>query len=131
MSANTVEEDPDTVEEGTDSVEEGTDSLTSADTVEEGTDPSMSTETAEQDREPSTFLTSIEFLTGEDPSAGSFLLVIGMTTCVFVAAFQFTLPEPVSLILTGLVLTVAVISFIIGAILDALDYFDTPVDDAK
>jgi hypothetical protein len=89
----------------------------------------MSAETAEDEPETSTFLASIEFLTGEDPSAGSFLLVVGMTTCVFIAAFQFTLPEPISLLLTGLVLIVAVISFIMGAILDTLGYFNTPVDD--
>jgi hypothetical protein len=101
-----------------------------ADRVEEDPDSTVNADTVAEDPDTSTFLTSIEFLTGEDPSAGSFLLVVGITTCVFIAAFQFTLPEPVSLLLTGLVLTVAVISFIIGAILDALDYFDTRVDDA-
>jgi hypothetical protein len=90
----------------------------------------MTADTAEDDPQPSTFLASIEFLTGEDPNAGSFLLVVGMTTCVFIAAFQFTLPNPISLLLTGLVLIVAVISLIMGAILDTLGYFDTPPDDA-
>lgn len=90
----------------------------------------MSADTAEDDPQPSAFLASIEFLTGEDPSAGSFLLVVGIITCVFIAAFQFTLPEPISLLLTGLVLIVAVISFIMGAVLDTLGYFDTPLDDA-
>jgi len=84
----------------------------------------MSADTVEEDTEPSTFLGGIEFLTGEDPNAGSFLLVVGMTTCVFVAAFQVTLPVPVSNLLTALVLVVAVISFLIGAVLDTLGYFD-------
>ncbi|WP_299263851.1 hypothetical protein [Halorientalis sp.] len=86
----------------------------------------MSADTVDDDTQRSTFLSGIEFLTGEDPSAGSFLLVVAIITCVFIAAFQFTLPDPISLLLTGLVLAVAVISFIIGAVLDALDYFDTP-----
>jgi len=74
----------------------------------------------------STFLNSIEFLTGEDPNAGSFLLVVGMVTCVFIAGFQLLLPVPVSHLLTALVLTVAVISLIFGAILDTLGHFDSP-----
>jgi len=90
------------------------------------------TETADEEPSPetesSTFLESIEFLTGEDPNAGSFLLVVGVVTCVFVAVFQFTLPEPISLILTALVLVVAVISFIMGAILDIAGYFDIEGD---
>lgn len=86
----------------------------------------MSADTVDDDPDPSPFLDSIEFLTGKDPSAGSFLLVVGLVTCVFVAGFQFTLPTPISTLLTGLVLTVAVISFIMGAVLDALGYFDTP-----
>ncbi len=76
--------------------------------------------------EGSNFLESIVFITGEDPNAGSFLLVVGIVTCVFIAAFQLTLPEPISNLLTAGVLVVAVISFILGAILDMLDYFDTP-----
>jgi hypothetical protein len=72
----------------------------------------------------STFLKSIEFITGEDPNAGSFLLVVGVVTCVFIAVFQLALSDPISLILTALVLVVAVISFIMGAILDILGYFD-------
>lgn len=71
------------------------------------------------------FLKSIEFLTGEDPNAGSFLLVVGVVTCVFIAVFQFTLPKPISLLMTALVVVVAIISFIMGAILDMLGYFDT------
>jgi hypothetical protein len=90
----------------------------------------MSADTVDEEEQPSRFLDGIEFLTGEDPSAGSFLLVVGIVTCVFIAVFQFTLPEPISLLLTGLVLVVAVISFIIGAVLDTLDYFDTPTEDA-
>ena len=85
----------------------------------------MGADTAEEEPQPSAFLSGLEFLTGEDPSAGSFLLVVGLITCVFIAAFQFTLPDPISTILTALVLVVAVISFIMGAILDILGYFDT------
>ncbi|MEF8843012.1 MAG: hypothetical protein V5A62_15540 [Haloarculaceae archaeon] len=90
----------------------------------------MSADTVDDEPRSPTFLDSIEFLTGEDPSAGSFLLVVGMVTCVFIAGFQFTLPEPISHLLTGLVLVVAVISFIMGAILDAVGYFDTRPDDS-
>lgn len=89
----------------------------------------MSADAVDEEREPSPFLDSIEFLTGEDPSAGSFLLVVGIVTCVFLAGFQFTLPKPISTLLTGLVLAVAVISFIMGAVLDALDYFDRPASE--
>ncbi|MBO4248842.1 MULTISPECIES: hypothetical protein [Halomicrobium] len=78
------------------------------------------------DEQPDRSLSGIEFLTGEDPSAGSFLLVVGIVTCVFIAAFQFTLPEPISTVLTSLVVVLAVISFLLGAILDALGYFDVP-----
>jgi len=84
----------------------------------------MSNDVAEEQSEKSQTLDGIEFLTGEDPSAGSFLLVVGIVTCVFIAAFQFTLPEPISNLLTALVIVVAVISFLLGAILDALGYFD-------
>jgi len=83
----------------------------------------------EQQPQTSGFLNGLEFLTGEDPSAGSFLLVVGMVTCVFIAAFQLTLPDPISNLLTGLVLVVAVISFIMGAILDILGHFDTGMDE--
>lgn len=99
----------------------------SADTVDEDAE----TATVEEESKPSTFLDGIEFLTGEDPSAGSFLLVVGIVTCVFVAGFQLAFPAPISWLLTALVLGVAVISFIIGAVLDILDYFDTPTNDAR
>ena len=89
----------------------------------------MSTDKVDDESQSSTFLKRIEFLTGENPNAGSFLLVVGMITVVFIAAFQLTLPEPISNILTGFVLVVAVLSFTLGAILDMLDYFDTPTDD--
>ena len=88
----------------------------------------MSSDAADEDPQGTTFLDGIEFLTGVDPNAGSFLLVVGMTTCVFIAVFQFSFPDPVAYLLTGLVLVVAVISFIVGAILDSLGYFDTPAD---
>lgn len=85
----------------------------------------MRGDSAEDDQEASDFLTSIEFLIGEDPSGGSFLLVVGMVTMVFLAFFQLALPGPISFLLSGFVLAVAAISFIIGAILDTLGYFDT------
>jgi hypothetical protein len=72
----------------------------------------------------SRFLRSIEFLTGENPNLGSFLLVVGIVTCVFVALFQFTLPTPISHLLTGGVLFVTVISAIFALLLDTLGYFD-------
>lgn len=84
----------------------------------------MSADTVEDDQRTSTFLQGIEFLTGEDPSAGAFLLVVGMVTCVFIAGFQLAFPAPISYVLTGLVLGVAVISFIIGGVLDILGHFD-------
>ena len=89
----------------------------------------MGTDTTDKEPSGSPFLSGLEFLTGEDPSAGSFLLVVGMVTCVFIAAFQLTLPDPISNLLTALVLVVAVISFIMGAILDILGYFDTGIDE--
>jgi hypothetical protein len=88
----------------------------------------MSNDVVDDPATESRFLTGLEFLTGDDPSAGSFLLVVGMVTCVFVAGFQFTLPDPISTILTALVLVVAVLSFIMGAILDILGHFDAPAD---
>jgi hypothetical protein len=90
----------------------------------------MSADAVDDERERTTFLDGIAFLTGEDPSAGAFLLVVGMTTCVFIAGFQLAFPAPISYILTALVLVVAVISFIIGAILDILDYFEPLPEDA-
>ena len=83
----------------------------------------------------STFLDGIEFLTGKDPNFGSFLLVVGSVTCVFIALFQFTLPPPVSHLLTAGVIFVTVLSAILGSLLDSLGYFervstaaDEPVD---
>lgn len=91
------------------------------------TPPESEGQLAESDvGEGSSFLESIVFITGEDPNAGSFLLTVGIVTCVFVAAFQLTLPAPISNLLTAAVLVVAVISFLLGAVLDMLDYFDTP-----
>lgn len=84
----------------------------------------MTAEPLDEEPQSSTFLAGLEFLTGRDPNAGSFLLVVGLVTCVFVAGFQFLLQAPVSDLLTVLVLIVAVISFIMGAILDILGYFD-------
>jgi len=89
----------------------------------------MSADTVDEEQDQTTFLDGIAFLTGEDPNAGSFLLVVGLTTCVFIAAFQFTLPAPISNLLTGLVLVVSVLSFLIGAVLDTLGHFDTATAD--
>jgi hypothetical protein len=77
----------------------------------------------------STFLRSIEFLTGEDPNLGSFLLVVGIVTCVFIALFQFTVPAPISHLLTGGVLFVTVISAMFALLLDTLGYFDRETAD--
>lgn len=79
------------------------------------------------DTEPdsSTFLESIDFLTGKNPNGGAFLLVVGIVTAVFNAGFQLLLPTPISHILSALVLSVAVISLIFGAILDTLGHFDS------
>ena len=77
------------------------------------------------DSDSPSFLNGIEFLTGKEPNAGAFLLVVGGVTAVFNAGFQLLLPAPISHILSALVLSVAVISLIFGAILDTLGYFDT------
>jgi hypothetical protein len=76
------------------------------------------------------FLNSIAFVTGQDANLGSFLLVVGIVTCVFIALFQFTLPTPISYLLTAGVLFVTVLSAIFASILDSLGYFETAADDA-
>jgi hypothetical protein len=78
----------------------------------------------EESSERSTFLSGIEFITGEDPNLGSFLLTVGLVTCVFIAIFQFTIPEPVSHVLTAGVIVVTVVSAGTAALLDSLGYFD-------
>ncbi|MFC4406101.1 hypothetical protein [Haloarchaeobius iranensis] len=85
----------------------------------------MSADTTTDEQPSSRFLTGLEFLTGPDPNAGSFLLVVGIVTCMFIAVFQLALTPPISNLLTGAVLVVAVISFILGAILDMLGHFDS------
>jgi len=72
----------------------------------------------------STFLDGIEFLTGEDPDLGSFLLVVGMVTTVFIALFQLTFTAPISSLLTAGVLSVTVLSAIFALLLDSFGYFD-------
>ena len=72
----------------------------------------------------STFLDGIQFLTGRNPNLGSFLLVVGMVTCVFIALFQFTLPAPISNLLTVGVVLVTVTSAIFASLLDRLGYFE-------
>jgi hypothetical protein len=71
----------------------------------------------------STFLGGIEFLTGPGATLGSFLLVVGIVTCVFIALFQFTLPDPVSNLLTAGVIFVTVLSAGFAAALEKLGYF--------
>ena len=71
----------------------------------------------------STFLGGIEFLTGPGATLGSFLLVVGIVTCVFIALFQFTLPAPVSDLLTVGVVLVTALSAGFAAALEKLGYF--------
>jgi hypothetical protein len=92
--------------------------------------PESTAETADTGTD-STFLRSIEFLTGEDPNLGSFLLVVGIVTCVFIALFQFTLPDPISDLLTAGVLFVTVVSGLFAVLLDTLGYFDREAADAE
>jgi len=87
--------------------------------------PESASETGEP-AERSSFLQGIEFLTGEDPNLGSFLLVTGIVTCVFIALFQFTLPSPVSHLLTVGVIIITVVTAGVAALLDSLNYFDNP-----
>jgi len=84
----------------------------------------MSRDDIDTESDPQTFLDSIEFLTGKNPNAGAFLLVVGIVTAVFNAGFQLLLPAPISHILSALVLSVAVISLIFGAVLDTLGHFE-------
>ena len=76
------------------------------------------------------FLRSVEFLTGPDPNLGSFLLVVGMVSIVFVALFQLTIPAPISYVLTVGVLFVTVLSALFAFLLDAFGYFDAPAPAA-
>jgi hypothetical protein len=76
------------------------------------------------------FLSGIEFLTGDDPNLGSFLLTIGAVTCVFIALFQLGPVEPpVSHLLTAGVLIITVVSAGFAALLDSLGYFDATVPE--
>ena len=78
---------------------------------------------SEDASEQPTFLKGLEFLTGPDPNLGSFLLTIGIVTCVFIALFQFTMPSPVSHLLTAGVIVITVVSAGFAALLDSLNYF--------
>jgi hypothetical protein len=91
-------------------------------------EPADENEEVESD---SRFLTGITFVTGQDANFGSFLLVVGIVTCVFIALFQFTLPEPISHLLTAGVLFVTVLSGIFASLLDSLGYFDQAANDAE
>jgi len=87
--------------------------------------PEPSTDSTES-TEDATFLSGIEFLTGDDPNLGSFLLTIGAVTCVFIALFQLGPVEPpVSHLLTAGVLIITVVSAGFAALLDSLGYFDS------
>jgi len=91
--------------------------------------PESSSEPAESSQ--SGFLSGIEFLTGDDPNLGSFLLTIGAVTCVFIALFQFTLPSPVSHLLTAGVIIITVVSAGFAALLESLGYFDESVAEPQ
>jgi len=87
------------------------------------TRPESSSQSGESPGEPA-FLKGIEFLTGPDPNLGSFLLTVGIVTCVFIALFQVTIPSPVSHLLTAGVIIITVVSAGFAALLDSLGYFD-------
>ncbi len=92
--------------------------------------PESSPDGAESTGE-STFLSGIEFLTGEDPNLGSFLLTIGGVTCVFIALFQLgPVRPPVSHLLTAGVLIITVVSAGFAALLESLGYFDGTTPEA-
>jgi hypothetical protein len=86
------------------------------------------TERAEAESD-SGFLKSIEFVTGPGANLGSLLLVIGLVTCVFIALFQLTIPDPISYLLTAGVLFVTVLSAIFALVLDSLGYFEATAGD--
>lgn len=83
--------------------------------------PDRPTDEAEPEPGP---LDNFELILGEDPNFGSFVLTVGIVTCVFIAAFQFTLPSPVSHLLTAGVLLVTVLTAVIASALETLGYFD-------
>ncbi|MFC6954640.1 hypothetical protein [Halorubellus litoreus] len=90
--------------------------------------------TTSRDEPTGGFLTNVEFLTGPNPNLGSFLLVVGMVSIVFIALFQLTLPTTVAYLLTAGVLFVTVISALFAFLLDAFGYFDpvaAPPADAR
>ena len=70
------------------------------------------------------FVQVITPLTGQDPNLGSFFLVVGIVTCVFIAVFQFTLPRPIAMLFTAGVLLVTILSAIVGHLLERLGHFD-------
>ena len=74
------------------------------------------------------FFEALTPLTGENPNLGSFFLVVGAVTCVFIAVFQFTLPEGIRFLLTAGVLLVAILSAIVASLLETLGYFDEDVE---
>ena len=62
------------------------------------------------------------------PNLGAFLLTAGSVTVVFVAVFVFAFPEPINQYFAGVVLSVTVVTLIVGMVLDLLGYFG---DEAK
>jgi hypothetical protein len=90
--------------------------------------PDRPTDEAEPEPGP---LDNFELILGEDPNFGSFVLTVGIVTCVFIAAFQFTLPSPVSHLLTAGVLLVTVLTAVIASALETLGYFDPDKGTAR
>jgi hypothetical protein len=72
------------------------------------------------------FLETLTPLTGANPNLGSFFLVVGAVSCVFIAVFQFTLPENIAFLLTVGVLLVTILSAIVASLLETLGHFDPP-----
>jgi len=78
---------------------------------------------------PDRVLEGVTTLTGENPNLGSFFLVVGAVTCVFIAVFQFTLPEGIAFLLTAGVLLVTILSAIVASLLETLGHFDADAAD--
>lgn len=64
----------------------------------------------------------------EFENLGAFLLTVTGVTAMFVAIFTFAFPAPINQYFAGIVLSVTVVTLIIGMVLDLLGYFS---DDAR
>lgn len=64
----------------------------------------------------------------EFENLGAFLLTVTGVTAMFVAIFTFAFPPPINQYFAGIVLSVTVVTLIIGMVLDLLGYFS---DDAR